>query len=60
MNLLGGYTDYNDSYVVPLAIDYVVWIALYLISGPEVRLNSIYFDQSEIVPINHPLTKACT
>jgi len=57
VNLIGEHTDYNDGYVMPLAIDYAVWIALSHISEPEVRIHSIDFDQSEIVPINYPLTK---
>ena len=57
VNLIGEHTDYNDGYVMPLAIDYAVWIAFSHISEPEVRIHSIDFDQSEIVPINHPLTK---
>ena len=57
VNLIGEHTDYNDGYVMPLAIDYAVWIALSRIPEPEVRIHSIDFDQSEIVPINHPLEK---
>ena len=57
VNLIGEHTDYNDGYVMPLAIDYAVWIALSHIPEPEVRIHSIDFDQSEIVPINHTLTK---
>ena len=41
VNLIGEHTDYNDGYVMPLAIDYAVWIALYHISGPEINLHSI-------------------
>ena len=50
VNLIGEHTDYNDGYVMPLAIDYAVWIALSPIPEPEVRLHSIDFDQSVIVP----------
>ena len=28
VNLIGEHTDYNDGYVMPLAIEYAVWIAL--------------------------------
>ena len=55
MNLIGEHTDYNDGYVMPLAIDYAVWIALSHIREPEVRYIQC-LDQSEI-SINHPLTK---
>ena len=57
VNLIGEHTDYNDGYVMPLAIDYAVWIAFSHIPEPEVRLHSIDFDQIVIVPINHALKK---
>ena len=28
VNLIGEHTDYNDGYVLPLAIDPAIWIAL--------------------------------
>jgi len=33
VNLIGEHTDYNDGYVMPLAIDYAVWIAFSHITG---------------------------
>jgi galactokinase len=57
VNLIGEHTDYNDGYVMPLAIDYAVWIAFSHITEPEVRIHSIDFDQSVVMPINHALTK---
>ena len=41
VNLIGEHTDYNDGYVMPLAIDYAVWIAFSHITEPEVRIHSI-------------------
>jgi len=57
VNLIGEHTDYNYGYVLPLAIDYAVWIAFSHIPEPEVHLHSIDFDQSVIVPLNQTLTK---
>ena len=57
VNLIRENTNYNDGYVMPLAIDYTVWIAFSKIPEPEVRLHSIDFDQIVIEPINHALTK---
>ena len=42
---------------MPLAIDYEIWIALSRIPEPEVRIHSIDFDQSIVMPINNALTK---
>ena len=52
INLIGEHTDYNDGYVMPLAIDQAVWIALSAIPKPEVHLHSVDFDQSISVPID--------
>ena len=57
VNLIGEHTDYNDGYVMPLAIDYAVWIAFSNIIEPEVRIHSIDFDQRVVIPINQALTK---
>ena len=57
VNLIGEHTDYNEGYVMPLAINYAVWIAFSQITEPEVCLHSIDFDQSVIISINNELTK---
>ena len=57
VNLIGEHTDYNEGYVMPLAINYAVWIAFSQIPEPEVHLHSIDFDQSVVIPINQALTK---
>ncbi len=40
VNLIGEHTDYNDGFVLPLAIDYAVWIALSPSSDRRVSLNT--------------------
>ena len=57
VNLIGEHTDYNDGYVLPLAIDRAVWIALSTIPEPEIRLHSLDFDQGIRVPFDRALTK---
>ena len=57
VNLIGEHTDYNDGFVLPLAIDLAVWIALSGIPEPEIRLHSLDFDQDIRVPLDRALTK---
>ena len=57
VNLIGEHTDYNEGYVLPLAIDRAVWIALSAIPEPEIRLHSLDFDQGIRVPFDRALTR---
>lgn len=41
VNLIGGHTDYNDGFVLPLAIEQAVWIALRPRGDGSVRLRSL-------------------
>ncbi len=47
VNLIGEHTDYNDGFVLPLAIDRAIWIALRPRDNRRVAVHSINFDQSE-------------
>ena len=57
VNLIGEHTDYNDGYVLPIAIDRVVSIALSAISEPEIRLVSLDFEQRITISLVNKLTK---
>ncbi len=46
VNLIGEYTDYNDGFVLPIAIDRAVWIALRPRSDRRVRVHSMEFGES--------------
>ena len=45
VNLIGEHTDYNDGFVMPLAIDRAVWIAVRPRSDSYVTLYSMDFKQ---------------
>lgn len=44
VNLIGEHTDYNDGFVLPMAIDRAVWIALRPRTDGQVRVLSVDFD----------------
>src|SRR3990167_1208969 len=45
VNLIGEHTDYNDGFVLPLAIDRAIWIALEPREDRRVAVHSADFDQ---------------
>jgi len=44
VNLIGEHTDYNDGFVMPLAIDRAVWLGVRPAPGRHVRLFSVDYD----------------
>src|SRR5437773_10283182 len=45
VNLIGDHTDYNDGFVLPMAIDREVWLAVRGRPGEQVTVHSINFDE---------------
>lgn len=46
VNLIGEHTDYNDGFVLPMAIDRAVWIALRPRADRRVIVHSLDYDES--------------
>ena len=46
VNLIGEHTDYNDGFVLPLAIDRAVWIALRAREDSRVEIHSVEFNKT--------------
>ena len=44
VNLIGEHTDYNDGFVLPMAIDRAMWIALRPTNDSKVHITSLDFD----------------
>ncbi len=51
VNLIGEHTDYNDGFVLPLAIDRAIWIALEPSDDGRVAVRSADFEQSGEFPL---------
>jgi galactokinase len=46
VNLIGEHTDYNDGFVMPMAINRAIWLALRPRDGGHVTAHSLDFNQS--------------
>jgi galactokinase len=53
VNLIGEHTDYNDGFVLPLAIDRAIWIALRPREDRRVVVHSLDYNQSAEFSLDH-------
>ncbi len=53
VNLIGEHTDYNDGFVLPLAIDRAAWIALRPAAGRAVTVHSLDFGEVDTFDLDH-------
>ena len=57
VNIIGEHTDYNDGFVLPIAINRVVSIAFSTINEPEIQLFSLDFDQHVSISLEENFVK---
>jgi galactokinase len=53
VNLIGEHTDYNDGFVLPMAIDRVTWIALRPRDDRQVVLNGLDHNETLAFSLDH-------
>ncbi|MEM7081655.1 MAG: galactokinase [Pseudomonadota bacterium] len=47
VNVIGDHTDYNDGFVLPMAIDHAIWMAAAPRSAPGIRVYSVNLELQE-------------
>jgi galactokinase len=57
VNLIGEHTDYNDGFVLPMAIDRSFWIALSPRKDSKVEVCSVDLDEMDVFDATKPLHK---
>ncbi len=55
VNLIGEHTDYNQGFVLPLAINYYVWIAASYKPAASVQIYSLDFNELKSFPLDQSL-----
>ncbi|MBN1138024.1 MAG: galactokinase [Anaerolineae bacterium] len=52
VNLIGEHTDYNDGFVLPMAIDRAVWLAAAPRSDRQVRLRAVTLERDDVFELD--------
>ncbi len=52
VNLIGEHTDYNDGFVLPMAIDRAIWIAVRPRTDCFVQIHSLDFEADAVISLN--------
>ena len=52
VNLLGGHTDYNEGYVLPVAVGRAAWVAAAPIAAPETHVRALDLDSHATFPLD--------
>ena len=58
VNLIGEHTDYNDGFVMPVAIGFSTWINLFPSSERKIEIYSENFSEQVVFDIDNPQTTA--
>jgi galactokinase len=60
INLIGEHTDYNDGFVLPMAIDRAVWLAAAPRSDRQVRVRAVTLERDDLFELDdlHPSREA--
>ena len=54
VNLIGEHTDYNDGFVMPVAINFSTWISLHPCAGRKLEIHSENFDETVLFDLDDP------
>jgi galactokinase len=53
VNLIGEHTDYNDGFVLPMAIDRGIWLALRPREDDQVMVHSLDYGETAVFPLTN-------
>src|SRR2546425_3634369 len=54
VNLIGEHTDYNDGFVMPMAIDFSTWVAIAPRADRKIAIRSANFTETEEFDLDEP------